>query len=192
MSASAAEKVPPATRDANLRVLEELIVEATVKFFESCSVELALEATREEFDAGAEHTGFAGIIGFASERLRGNLVVYMGDDLVMATRPETVDTGVRGHAAMSDWTAEIANQLLGRFENSLIRYGTRVAPSVPSAVSGIGYTLTSLSLDTPRQFLFSCEHGNVNVFLNAQMHETLELVESTEEEPSEEGDLLLF
>lgn len=72
----------------------------------------------------------AGIIGFAGPGLGGALAVRVASTVARSCLPvAAVGAGSDTHA-LGDWIAELANQLLGRAKNKLVRYqqGFHVTP----------------------------------------------------------------
>jgi hypothetical protein len=71
----------------------------------------------------------AGILGFAGEGFGGTLAIRAPSIVVRRWLP--ISIAEPGAHALGDWIAEIANQLLGRTKNKLIRYGAtlQITPS---------------------------------------------------------------
>ena len=171
----------------------ERVREAAEKLMHGLSVGIEYLGARDNAEQHLEHTGFAGLIGFGGDLLRGGLVLYLAEELVTKSRPETGTGPQAVEAALRDWTAELANQLLGRVKNILLRYNVKVALGVPTAVSGQGYTLTSIGDNHPRMLRFHTEHGALNILVNLEYSPELKFEEHEDgDDAAEEGDLMLF
>ncbi|HEY4223079.1 MAG TPA: chemotaxis protein CheX [Myxococcota bacterium] len=156
--------------------LRGLLIESAVSLFDERGLPL------REVDALPREQEIAGVIGFTGH-LRGTLIVASKRDLLEESCP-LPSTDV------SDWTAELANQLLGRFKNRLIRYGLEVAMATPVAVRGL-----HLSYSTPQRtstyVVFSAPSGTVVVGLEAIADAPLVWCDETNAS-LDEGSLELF
>jgi hypothetical protein len=65
-----------------------------------------------------------GILGFTGDRLCGSVVVSASEAAIAESNP--IKDG-----ATRDWIAELTNQLVGRFKNTLLRRGVEIAISIP-------------------------------------------------------------
>ena len=177
---------------------EEVFVESIrsccVALFEGCGTPVSTVGEEHDVETHLHHAGFAGLIGFGGTEVRGSLVMYFDETLVVATRPQTLGRVDDQDAALRDWTGEMANQLLGRVKNNLLKYNVKVAMGVPTAISGQGYTLTSVGDMSPVRLRFTSEFGNLSLLLNMRFRPGLRLDPPNEEEEdtAAEGDLMLF
>jgi CheY-specific phosphatase CheX len=73
----------------------------------------------------------AGIVGFTGPGLGGMLAIRATTDTVRSSLPIAPPGGADA-AALGDWIAEIANQLIGRTKNKLLRYGTTLEITPPT------------------------------------------------------------
>ena len=76
-----------------------------------------------------------GFIGFAGD-VRGSLVVSGPKQLFRRTSPLAGESGELPEPALFDWTAELANQLLGRIKRRFCTLGRDFHASTPTAVAG--------------------------------------------------------
>jgi CheY-specific phosphatase CheX len=99
------------------RVVRDLLSASVSEFFESYGVVCdPVEAAVEE--ASPAHVELGSIIGFRGKTVRGGLAFVaplglINDLLPVPKDPDHADTQLR------DWSAEIANQLVGRLKNKL-------------------------------------------------------------------------
>lgn len=82
------------------------------------------------------HTNdIAGVIGFAGT-VRGTLMVSARPHLFRSTSPALDDATFPGEIDSSDWTQEMANQLLGRVKRRFCERGRDFQASPPCAIEG--------------------------------------------------------
>lgn len=109
----------------NGKVLDGLLVDCARALFSAYNRPLTYTgATSSE----TQFFVLSGVIGFAGIDMRGTLLLAMTNGLLEELSPSP--------ASMRDWIAELANQLLGRFKNQLLRYGTEIYAATPSVLRG--------------------------------------------------------
>jgi len=125
-----------------------------------------------------------GILGFTGDRLCGSVVVSATEEAIAASNPI-------GDGATRGWVAELTNQLVGRFKNTLFRCGVEVAMSVPVVLTATQLTpLPNTRLDPIRLAVGS---GFLTIWLEVEAEPGLELTEPTPEtEMAAEGEAMLF
>src|SRR6266545_2035589 len=109
----------------NPKILDDLLVECASALFSAYNRPLSYAGT-----ASSETQSFvlSGVIGFAGSDMRGTLLLAMTRGLLEDLSPSA--------ASMRDWIAELSNQLLGRFKNQLLRFGTEIYAATPSVLRG--------------------------------------------------------
>lgn len=125
--------------------------------------------------------GFAAVIGYSEPNLRGSLVLIADLKPLVQTLPVPVAAGEPVDAFCRDWVAELANQLLGRVKNKLLRWGVAINLSTPSVVRGVqlAYSGPSASRGANGVTLTCCSGGNgFRVWLEARAPNSLVLVET--------------
>lgn len=167
-------------------VFESLIIECNEALFESygLTVEHSPNAEREEI--WEEDLSLAGIIGFTSKELRGSLVLGVSDSILAK-----IDASATSHR---DWIQELANQLLGRAKNRLLRFGVEIQMTTPLSMRGLHLVLEARSAEA-RPLLFRTRDGGAICALpDVEIKPGFELVEdpSLDAECPSEGDMLLF
>jgi len=124
---------------------------------------------------GFSGDGFGGALGFAAE-----------SDFVKGAYSEH-------DSSLSDsWVGEISNQLVGRLKSALLSYGVEIRLAIPMVLHGLDIKVRHN--DTPiTQYRCDSEHGGACVWVDANwdVHQKVQLV-SAEEQPQEEGALMLF
>jgi CheY-specific phosphatase CheX len=70
------------------------------------------------------------VIGFSGKHIRGTLVLASTQELLDRASP------LRPLVQTRDWIGELANQLLGRAKNQLLRYGVEIYLNLPALLRG--------------------------------------------------------
>jgi hypothetical protein len=165
----------------NEKVLQDVLIECAGALFADYNRPLTYTGTSS---SEKQYFVLSGVIGFAGRDVRGTLLLAMTGELLEELRP--------GADFMRDWIAELSNQLLGRFKNQLLRYGTEIYGATPSVLRG--------ELLTPLQpscalagHCFDSARGRACVWLDTEIREGFSLQEPSAEAVAEaEGAALLF
>jgi hypothetical protein len=165
----------------NSKILTDLLIDCAGALFSAYNQPLTYTGT-----ASPEGQPFvlSGVIGFAGRDIRGTLLLAMTGGLLLETSPDPTAT--------RDWIAELSNQLLGRFKNQLLRYGTEIYAATPSVLRG--ELLTPLP---PRCALaghrFESARGVASVWLDTEIRGGFQLDAPIEGAVAPlEGEALLF
>lgn len=125
-----------------------------------------------------------GILGFTGDRLCGSIVLSATHEAVACSNPI-------GDGATRGWVAELTNQLVGRFKNSLFRGGIEVAMSIPVVLTAT--QLTPLPQTKADPLCFAVGDGVVTVWLEVEADADLVLAEpSADSMIAAEGEAMLF
>ena len=159
------------------RDLRELLATKACELFAAYNVpcEAADDAPKEELQ-------LCGVLGFAGERVCGAVVVAASGGALAASNP------VRPEASRG-WSAELTNQLVGRFKNELRRRGIDVAISIPVVFAATRLVpMPSLPIE-PIHLVVG--DGAATIWLELEGDVEL-LASDLQEEVGVEGDILLF
>lgn len=163
---------------AVFELMRELTKTCSVELFETYGVSVEFCADDREPDVE-----LAGIIGFTRDNMRGAMIVG-------TTSPVLEKSQAAAHnSSRRDWSAELANQLLGRVKNRMVARGVDLQMTTPLALRG-----KALTVDDEGQmevFDFEGPDGNVRVWLDLELSGEVE-VRATEEKIASEGDMMLF
>jgi CheY-specific phosphatase CheX len=173
--------------DSNKDLIDEMVTASTLELFASMGIDLESAA---EVDRPGE---FVAVIGFSGESVRGAVGLALRGDLVAnALRRSGADAAVRG--ACDDFVAELANQLLGRVKNKMLRYGTELALALPMVLRGIELRLVGAGGENVWAYCFSSTDGGVSVWFDARFDQSfqLELQDNPELEGAPEGEMMMF
>lgn len=163
------------------RVLDDLLVECSNALFSAYKAPLTYTRTAS---FGSQPYVLAGVIGFAGSDMRGTLLLAMTGGVLQELSPSP--------DSMRDWIAELANQLLGRFKNKLLRFGTVIYAATPSVLRGELLTpvLPPGALAGHR---FESAHGNACVWLDIVVRDGFSLpAPAADEVAPAEGESLFF
>lgn len=128
--------------------IETIFVECVVALFEAFGVRAEPVPPSDKRSAAMRST--LSIIGFAGKPLRGSLVFTADEALLLRTYTHCLDADADvPDLDASDWSAELANQLLGRIQNKLQVQGIVLYPSTPTSLSGLEWRVG----DCPRNVL---------------------------------------
>ena len=133
-SLSPGQTAPPAAMDAEQEAtLRAVVTEAFGDLFTAYGFTVRLLDLAHPV-ASRSHD-VVGFIGFAGD-VRGSLVLSGPKQLFRRTSPLAGETGELPEPALFDWTAELANQLLGRIKRRFCTLGRDFHASTPTAIAG--------------------------------------------------------
>ncbi|MEE9386605.1 MAG: chemotaxis protein CheX [Nannocystaceae bacterium] len=177
------------------RALGEMLLAAAPALFEGHGVALDFGAQRPVLDPVA-HEGYAGILGFGGTGIKGSVAIYLDDPTVRKSYPSAGSLAGTDEDILylRDWTAELTNQLMGRLKNKLLRSGVDVMLGIPTAVSGVSFTLAYPGQTIPQAYDFLWDEGAAVVVLTAEAVPglTLEEIDDPDAASAGEGELILF
>ena len=124
------------------------------------------------------------VIGFAGKEISGTLVLGATREPLARSKPN--------RASDRDWIAELANQLLGRIKNKILRRGIVFYAMPPAVVSGEHLAPVVSGADF-RPCVFTTPGGIVCLWIELHLAGDLQPDPSVAEDGiPDEGDLLLF
>lgn len=166
------------------RLLDRLVVSCIQELFAAYGVTLQETEWVGETGDSAEFT-YMGLIGFSGGSIRGTL-------LLAPSTLSVAETPWRTREELRDWVGELANQLLGRIKNKLLRYGIEIYLTIPITIRG--KHLAPVSRMELRPYSFDAGPGCVAVWMDIEVADEFELTlqESTSEDRIVEGDAILF
>jgi hypothetical protein len=146
--------------------------------------DVSLEPTDIEDYRKNPELNLVSVIGFAGRGVAGTLVLGATKEPLERSKP--VQSSER------DWIAELANQLLGRIKNKMMRMGIDFYAMPPAVVSGRHLAPVTSQPDF-RPWVFATPGGVVCLWIEVtaapEIHPNMALI--AEDIPCE-GDLLLF
>lgn len=151
----------------------------------------ACERATEAVAAPSESVELGSVVGFRGKGVRGGLAFVAPLELIARLLPVPPDSA-RGDLQLRDWSAEIANQLLGRMKNKLSSRALDFDVGTPVCFTGTSIKLVFL----PDADGFSLEFVAANAPVRVHLDCTLSAaIHGGEVEPARialEGDVLLF
>ena len=109
------------------QILLQIAAQSCERLFEHYGVALA---PMEEPAAGVlQPLLCCGVAGFHGRRIRGTAI--LGTSREILTRSNPTD-----HPGHRDWTAELANQFVGRMKNQLLQYAVDLEMATPAVIRG--------------------------------------------------------
>jgi CheY-specific phosphatase CheX len=175
-----------ADRNQNQLTLEALTSVACTALF----ADYGMEVSESGAPGGNGTMHYCGIIGFTGDRVRGTLLLAMGEEALQRAMPPGTEAG---ESANRNWISELSNQLLGRIKNMLLRREAEVYLTMPLVLRG--EHLSPLPRERCHGVHFDSEGGPIRLWIDAEFIEGFVLpttdVEGSETVP-EEGEALLF
>jgi len=92
---------------------------------------------------------------------------------------------------LADWHREIANQLMGRIKNRLLKFQLLLNPRLPSALSGAALELHRKRSASEILYRFRALRGDILVVVDAPLDRAI-LAYSGGMQVAREGELILF
>lgn len=125
-----------------------------------------------------------GILGFTGDHMCGSVVISATEAAIAESNP--IHDG-----ATRAWTAELTNQVVGRFKNALLRCGVEVAMSIPVVLTAA--QLTPLPQTESEPIRLAVGGGSLAIWLEFEADANLVLAEpSPESAIAAEGEAMLF
>jgi hypothetical protein len=184
MSPSLVDELVGASVEA-VSLLDGLVQDATRALFNDYNVEMNLDGT--PVAKTLPSINLISMIGFSSEVLSGSLLMALPNEILQHTLPAP-------ESSLADWGGELANQLLGRLKNLLLKYEVAISLSLPVVVTGGGFSLPAKTRPLTRYFSFVSEPGKMFVRMEMELRSDVELVRAAKmaDTNMDEGELLLF
>lgn len=134
----------------------------------------------------------AAIIGFTDPKMNGSLVVMATSDCLTKSHPNAAMGMPIVEQDVADWIGELANQLLGRLKNRVVRCGHGFSMNTPTVMAGSSIVLQSVKDQLSQDFYFSGGHGPIFLRLSAQIAPGTQFVETETKASATEGDTMFF
>jgi hypothetical protein len=125
-----------------------------------------------------------GILGFTGGQVCGSVVVSATPEAIASSNPI-------GDGATRSWVAELTNQIVGRFKNTLLRCGVDLVMSIPVVLTASQLTPLPQAVVAPTRFAVGT--GFLTLWLEIEVDPDLVLGEPNAELLiAAEGETLLF
>ena len=141
--------------------LERLAESSVIQLFAAWKLTLVRDTTSlpKPSETAADQL-VGGLLKLDCDALRGTLLIVASFELIAQCRPNGATSRTLSPKSSSDWlivrdwSAELANQLLGRIRNQLCRHGIALRSGTPAPVSGHGAVVSiQRSVREPLRFL---------------------------------------
>jgi len=182
---------PSATTDTHeapqaLTMIDGQVLDVTRALFAGYGVKLEIDGSHHS--RILPNVQLISTLGFSSPKLGGSILLAVPNDVLNKTLAGS-------EANLADWSAELANQLVGRLKNQLLNYGVAINLALPVVLAGGELRLPASPRKHTRHHSFVSEWGHLFVRADIELNATTELVRQTatgETAGAEEGELLLF
>lgn len=155
--------------------LREILIAKVTELFEAYGVPCHVTEAMADEDVPV-----CGILGFFGTAVHGSIAVATSADVLARSNPIGGEFDRR-------WSAELTNQLVGRFKNELLRRGVEVMISLPIVLTSARLVPVP-DVRMPLEFLVG--EGVARVWL--EVDGLVQLAGVPHEEIPQEGDVLLF
>ena len=109
------------------RIIDIIVQRATIDLFGSYGMAIAPSSGPDT--KKTPYYDYLALVNFSSAQFRGSLTFSASPATLGAMKKDLVTT-----LAQRDWTRELANQLMGRIKNKLIRYQLTLEATLPQIV----------------------------------------------------------
>lgn len=176
--------------DSTRSIFASELTEAVLGSVADCAA-LSLEGEIADPRFPADTPVIVAVLGFTSDEMKGSLLMAADLDWAAATHPTGAEADQQ---ALRDWMGEIANMVLGRVKNRLIRRTVVLNMATPTAIVGRDLDIPSPRTSEQRWSRFVQEGHQVLARFDVVTSDGYELPpESADaEESAAEGELMLF
>lgn len=173
--------------------LKEIVVNGCIDLFSSLGEKISYEGAEPDTTNKNAMFSHSGIIGFAGTEMRGALSICCSSEVLSKTHPMAKVESNLSEDHIGDWMGEIANQLLGRVKNAVLRYGVEFNLSTPTIVRGTNVTVLSIEGAPLLVFWFQHNKNPIAVSFCSILKKGVDFSEVTENDATrlkEGGDIL--
>lgn len=132
---------------------------------------------------------WVGLIHFEAANLSGVLTVSV--PMAIWSSRETTVSAPSDAETLADWHRELANQLMGRIKNRLLKFQLVMRPRLPSALSGAALELHRKRSASEVLYRFRALRGDILVVVDAPLERAI-LAYAGDAQIAREGELILF
>lgn len=137
--------------------------------------------------------GYASVLGYSGELMKGSLVISCQKTLLEKTHPNIAMEMPVGEAEVLDWVGELANQMLGRLKNKIANIGVKFSMSTPTTVCGRSMQVTIPKDGVALKQIYKGPHGDLTVHLLTVIDSSVNFDEAnTNTQVAAEGGSILF
>lgn len=178
---------PAGTLTESLAILDELLRDCCLELM----ADYGLPATQTDIDSEAATGVAVAAIDFSGRDLRGTIGLRMSSNVVLGTYSSALGRNINMDSAeATDWSCELANQLVGRLKNKLRLYQVTFNVNSPRLLQV--FPVAELERAMRRRFVCD-EGGNFAGYLDVMIAPGFVFVPTPSDVPlAHEGDLVLF
>lgn len=132
---------------------------------------------------------WVGLIHFEAANLSGVLTVSI--PMPVWSNRDTQGALSADSETLADWHRELANQLMGRIKNRLLKFQLTLRPRLPSALSGAALELHRKRSASEVLYRFRALRGDILVVVDAPLERAI-LAYAGDAQIAREGELILF
>lgn len=177
-------------RELSALFVRRVLASCVTEFFDALGI--ACEVIAERTDpAQADHVELGSIVGFRGNGVRGGLAFVAPMELIseMLPVPKSLE---HPDAQMRDWSAEIANQLVGRFKNKLSARSLDFDVGAPVCFTGKAIRFVFLPDAEGMSLCFSASSSSMHVHLDCSLEPQDDARDASDIRIVPEGEMVLF
>lgn len=171
---------------ANLTILARTLEQSCVELLRDYGLVARIQG--ETLFSDPPTSTYAGSVDFSGKEIKGRVLFCASRQVIEETARGAA--GMQGEfSAFSDWTCELANQLIGRVKNKLRSYDVQIDVNAPRLLprSSVNHAEPGV------RFSFRCDAGTFSGFLDVLIAPGVVLRERLSDEPLvQEGDLIFL
>ena len=180
--------IDTAAASAARTAIDTILQSSTVELFHSQGVAVA-PLRPVALGNQQRYYDWVGLIHFEAANLSGALTVSTSMAVWSSREGSTAQR--QDAESLADWHRELANQLIGRVKNRLLKFQLVLRPRLPSALSGAALELHRKRSAAEVLYRFRALRGDVLVVVDAPLERAI-LAYSGELQIAREGDVILF
>jgi CheY-specific phosphatase CheX len=180
-------------RELPARFVRRVLASCVKEFFDAHGIacEICPERSAPAPIEHVEHVELGSIIGFRGTSVRGGLAFVAPMELISEILP--VPRSVEHpDAQMRDWSAEIANQLVGRFKNKLSARSLDFDVGAPVCFTGKAIRFVFLPDAEGVSLCFRASSSSIHVHLDCSLEPQDDTRDAGDVRIVPEGEMLLF
>ncbi|MEZ4742283.1 MAG: chemotaxis protein CheX [Bdellovibrionota bacterium] len=169
-----------------------LIVQAVEELFQANNIS-SIEHVEHKGSPG-DGNDYCAVIGFAGEAIKGSIAVAMGLPLLEASNPSKAMGMDVAEEDLADWLGEIANQIIGRVKNLILKYGVDFMITTPSVFHGKNINTMETKPESARkELVFKLDGFQMHLVALINLMRPIDFsVENEDAGGEEEGSSLFF
>jgi hypothetical protein len=169
--------------------LVQALCESWTELFDGQNMSLSDDTS--ELSPGDETPRISSCISFVSENVKGGLALHLPIEVLQKSHP--TNPGKASESELTDWSGELANQLVGRLKNKLLRYSLTLMVGIPAIMKRVNKKVLCTRAAVGSWHRFDCGEHPCHLKFESVIEPGIELKMAADDEmPADEGETMLF